>query len=88
MAEITKVKIAKVWTTSDGQTFDNKASAQKHQSEINLRAWFLPYVDEATSVQITDSIAADPDGFREVVAAMIKKPRAPRGSKMAAKRAA
>ena len=58
------------------------------KSEINLRAWFLPYVDDATAVQIADFIAADPDGFREVVWGMLKKARAPRGSKMAAKRAA
>ena len=88
MAEISKVKTAKVWTTSDGKTWDNKAVAQKHQSEINLRAWFLPYVDEATAVQIADGIASDPDGFREVVGALLKKSRAPRGSKMAAKQAA
>ena len=88
MADISKVKTAKVWTTSDGQTFDNKDKAQRHQAEINLRAWFLPYVDDATAVQIADSIAADPDGFREVVWGMLKKARAPRGSKMAAKQAA
>ena len=42
MAEITKVKIAKVWTTSDGQTFDNKDKAQRHQAEINFAPGSCP----------------------------------------------
>ena len=88
MSDIIKVKAAKVWTTSDGQTFDSKDKALKHQAEINLRAWFSPYVDNVTAAQIADGIASDPDGFREVVGAILKKPRRPRGSKAAEKRAA
>jgi len=83
MAEISKVKSVKVWTTSDGRTFDNQALAALHQSVLNLRAWFLATVDEATTVQLVDAIIADVDGFREIVHPILLKPRAPRGSKKA-----
>ena len=84
MAEIKKVQSVKVWGASDGKSFDNKADAARHQSILNLRAWFQATVDEASAVQLVDAITSDVDGFREIVHPILAKPRAPRGSKKAA----
>ena len=84
MQEIAKVKSAKVWSTSDGKAHDDKTAALRHQSVLNLRAWFVSFVDESTAVQIVDGIASDLDGFREVAQPLLAKPRAKRGSRTAA----
>lgn len=75
---ISKVKAVRVWTTSDGSTFDDKSAALKHEAGLSLREWLASLAELGEDVDLAKAIAGDPDGFREAAGALLAKPRKPR----------
>lgn len=78
MKGLIQTKSVKVYTASDGKVFDSKAEAEKHQARLSLANWFKADVDDATANNLVRSITDDLDGFREVIAPLIRKPRSPK----------
>lgn len=67
-------KITKhVFETSDGQAFDVKADAERHEVELNLAAFFGN--SETSGESIAETILDNLDAFAEIIRPLIRKPR-------------
>jgi hypothetical protein len=68
-----------VWESDDGQAFDTKAEAEKHDARMALDKFFQPLGEDAEIDDyplISTHILADLDRFAEIIRPLIRRPRA------------
>ena len=73
-----QTKTVKLYTTADGREFQDKNEALAHQAVANVIAFFQGVLDEAGAQGVLMAIKEDPDGFREVVGPLLRRPRGKR----------
>jgi hypothetical protein len=70
-----QTKSIKRYTTSDAKEFGDKREAERHEAGLNMIQFLAGVVTGATGALVVDAIMKDPDGFREITGALLRRPR-------------